>query len=87
MPCDTVNTITIDFGKADAGLLKSAMAKLYPGWEYNLVGNKLTTYGQVDESSIKREMSRQSVTAQAKRFGWSVKEQPDGKLLVQKARL
>jgi hypothetical protein len=89
MPCDTVNTITVDFGKADAELLKSAMAKLYPGLAYALGKNgRLTTSDtRFDEVAVRKEMGRQTVAAQAKRFGWSVKEQADGKLLMQKGRL
>lgn len=88
MPCDTVNKISVDFGKADPKLLGAAMAKLYPGLAYSLSkAGKLTTYGSIDESAIRKEMSRITVTAQAKRFGWGVKEQKDGTLLLQKGRL
>lgn len=67
------------------------MDKLHPGANWKLVGGKLTVRGwqasEIDAASIKREMSRQTVIAQAKRFGWSVREQPDGKLLLAKGRL
>ncbi len=92
MPCDTVNTITVDFGKADPKLLGDAMAKLYPGVDYYLNRDggtvQLTAYSRrLDETLIRKEMTRATVTAQAKRFGWSVKEQADGKLLLQKGKL
>lgn len=89
MPCDTVNTVTVDFGKADPKLLADAMAKLYPGLSYTLRKGKLTytDWRNVDEAAVRQEMGRATVKAQAKRFGWSVQEQKDGKLLLQKGRL
>ena len=91
MPCDTQNTITVDLGKADMSLLGAAMLKLYPGAVWGLNDGQLTITGRyarsLDVSAVKMEMSRQSVLMQAKRFGWSVVEKPNGQLLVQKGRL
>jgi hypothetical protein len=91
VPCDQINTASVVLSNADPKLVASAMAKLYPGVRYELNGQELTVIGRgsrsLDIAEVKREMSRQTVLAQAKRFGWSVKEQPDGKLLIQKARL
>jgi len=88
MPCDTINTATVDLGKADSKLLESAMKALYPGYDYTFAKGELNVIGRrsVDVPAIKREMAKQNVLNQAKRFGWSVKEQQDGKLLIQKAR-
>jgi hypothetical protein len=90
MPCDTINTATVDLGKADPKLLESAMKALYPGFQYTFdkVSGELNVVGRsrVDVPAIKREMAKQNVLNQAKRFGWSVKEQENGKLLIQKAR-
>lgn len=92
MPCDTVNTLTIDFNKSAPTAIKAAVSKLYPNAIYLVDNGKLILSG-INESkndvtvAVRREMSRQTVMAQAKRFGWAVKEQPDGKLLIQKAKL
>lgn len=90
IPCDTINTATVDLGRADPKLLESAMQALYPDYQYTFDKStgQLSVIGRsrVDLPAIKREMAKQNVLNQAKRFGWSVKEQTDGKLLIQKAR-
>jgi hypothetical protein len=87
VPCDTSNRFTIDFGKADPKAIEAAMAKLYPGVAYTLRAGELTSSRRIDLASVRKEMSRQTVMAQAKRFGWGVQEQKDGNLLLQKGRL
>lgn len=90
MPCDTVNSATVILGKVDSGLLKLAMDKLHPGYVYSVRGESIVIRGvntyDVDVAAIKREISRQAVLRDAKRFGWKATEQPGGKIMLQKAR-
>lgn len=93
VPCDTLNIITVKFNKADPELIKAAVNKLYPGYSYNVSADgTLEIYGLRDKKSaiqtaVKMEMTRQTVLAQAKRFGWRVAEKADGKLELLRARL
>lgn len=89
MPCDSVRTTTVDLSKVNPDVLKAAMDALGIG-SYTVVKGKVSFVdysGRVTEQRIKQEYSKQVVLSQAKRFGWAVKTQPDGKLLIQKARL
>lgn len=92
MPCDSIRKARVELGAVNPVHLKAAMDKLHPAKQWSLQGTKLVIAGagrwDVDHTTaVKQEVGRQAVMAQAKRFGWSVKEQSDGKLLVQKARL
>ena len=90
MPCDTVAIASIKLGAVDPALLKLAMDGLeYGDWRLN--GDKLVIRGKRASdaltASVKRAYSKQVVLSQAKRFGWAVKENAEGQLLIQKARL
>lgn len=93
MPCDTVSTAKVKLNAAsiDSKLLQAAMATLGVGqYDYNLNSNgEITVRNQRSSTEftakVNQAYSKQVVTSQAKRFGWQVKEQPDGKLLVMKA--
>lgn len=101
MPCDTVSSAKVKFGQETSlPTLNAAIAKLKAdGVVYNvgiarqpdgslnvfLVSRESGVSQDTLQFALKREYSRQTVMTQAKRFGWSVKEQPDGKLVVQKA--
>jgi hypothetical protein len=94
MPCDTISTARVVLGpETNRGLLDNALRELgFP--DYNVVTLKDGTLrvdvtgaytGPEFTAKVKRAYSKQVVLSQAKRFGWQVKEQPNGKLLVQKA--
>jgi hypothetical protein len=89
MPCFTIQETKVDLGKVNADLLKVAMAALgVTDYEYNPKAGKVTMRGQslsVDE--IRHEYTKQVVLSQAKRFGWTVKQSPNGKITMAKARL
>ena len=101
MPCYTMTNVTVDLSKAvkaGAGNVFAALQALgfQPAQQGDVIrfGNGEwinATTGEArlssnrDVAEISRAVSKQVVLSQAKRFGWSVKEQKDGKLLVQKA--
>ena len=94
MPCDTVNVMTVDLGNVDRTELDAAMDTLYAGMPYSLTARgQLNIQGRVFDSEaeiiskVKRQITKQVVTKQAKRFGWSVKENENGTLRLIKARL
>lgn len=77
MPCDTIQTMSVNLGKVDRELLAQALTQLgITRWE--LKGETLTVQGRrvSDElaKQIKVAYSRQVVLSQAKRFGWTMKE-------------
>jgi hypothetical protein len=87
VPCDTVQTTTVDLGKANPDILKAALEQLGIT-RYTFKNGVVTVIGSpVDASVIKQAYSKQIVFTQAKRFGWGVKTLPDGKLQILKARL
>jgi len=89
MPCDTISTIKVNLANADASTLKAAMLGLgltEGQFTYNKTSWQVTVYGgSVGRAEIVKAYGEAALMTQAKRFGWSVKRQPDGKLLVQKA--
>ncbi len=92
MPCDTINTASVTLGKADPKMVSAAMQALgYWEGNWSLSDGQLKIRGQRSSeeltAQIKREVTRQTVVAQAKRFGWSVKTTDNGKLQLLKARL
>lgn len=92
MPCDTINIASVKLGKVDPPTLKAAMEALgYQPYNWELDGETLRISGAVTSADltakVKREVTKQSVLSQAKRFGWSAKELPNGKIEVLKARL
>lgn len=92
MPCDTVSTAKVKLNAAtvDKTLLSAAMKELgISSYSVNESTGTLTVSGERTSNeftaSVNRAYSKQVVMSQAKRFGWSVNEQPDGRLVVQKA--
>lgn len=78
--------------KVQPALLSAAMTALgYAERDWSFSGSTLRIRGERSNpdltAKVKSAITRATVMAQAKRFGWGVKEQPDGKLLLQKARL
>lgn len=78
MPCDTIQTATVDLGKLDPVLLDLAMADLglTGRYVYDRAIGKITMrgYGQPTEAQIKQAYSAQVVKQTAKKFGWQIKE-------------
>ena len=78
MPCDTVQTASVELKNADKNLLAIALDLLdIRNWTYQ--ENVLTIKGMSKISGdllskIKQEYSTQIVLSQAKRFGWQMKE-------------
>ena len=91
MPCDSLAEAKIDLGKVDRKILASAMTALgFSDWRITNNGQLTIRGASASESlvaSVKQTYAKQVVVAQARRFGWKLTEQPDGKLLVQKARM
>lgn len=95
MPCDTVSTARVKLNAAtvDKTILDSVMRAMGCS-AYVLNSDGTITLqdtvrgfrgGEALTAKVNRDYARAVVTSQAKRFGWSIKEQPDGKLLVMKA--
>jgi len=77
MPCYTVSTATVQFGKnTDAELLRLALRSLglsADNYVFNRETGALTYRSYVgDLATIKRAYSEQVVNASAKKNGWSV---------------
>lgn len=81
MPCDTIQTTKIKFGKeTNPDLLNAALKEL--GLHNNIKFDQRTgeliiksRYGATaDLDQIKREYSRQVLISQASQFGWNVEE-------------
>lgn len=75
MPCDTVQTTTVEFGRnTDRELLAQALKELrISGYSID-AQNRLTlpSYQAGRLQEIKREYSRQIVLSQASKFGFKV---------------
>lgn len=82
MPCDSVQTTTVEFGKnTDRKLLIQALQAVNVG-RYDLSEDcELTLYGpsRYREQEVKREYSKQVVVAQAQKFGWKVAPLEEGR--------
>lgn len=89
MPCYTVQETKVNLERANPDILREAMNALgVINYAFNAKTGTVTVRGQsVDVADVKRAYSKQVVLTQAKRFGWTVKEQPDGKLQVLKASM
>lgn len=78
MPCNTIQTATVELGKVDEKLLVAAMNELGFGERsYVHQNGQLTVNGRALPSDlqavIKKQYSKQVVLSQAKKFGWQVK--------------
>ena len=85
MPCDSIITQSVDISKCgDAVLLSDAVSKVdMQGCRLingTVVGNQAVVGTVAD--SIKREYSKASVYASAKKMGWLVREVGPNKLQV-----
>jgi len=90
MPCNTIQTATIVFGKASLPYLKEALERMdrYPrvssstrltfdGGTYDAETGELKLRESEPETfaaELKREYSTSIVLSQAKRYGWQMKE-------------
>ena len=87
MPCDTIQTVSVTLRIADLDLLTGALVKLNlapvrtgntvffgSGESFNKETGELRVRSQETVSKIKQAYSAQIAAAQAKRFGWSLKE-------------
>lgn len=99
MPCYTTQKVDIDSGKMHLGTLMDALKAMglnprHDGYmqvawgrnRYNGSTGQMTVVSEEDALAVKRAYANQVVKSQAARFGWSVKAQPDGKLLVMKGK-
>lgn len=99
MPCYTNQRVSVDAGKMNLTILTEAVKGL--GWnvapardgilkwgvnQYDTQTGVLAVGTDEEVNEIKRAYSEQVVKSQAARFGWSVKKQQDGKLLVMKGK-
>lgn len=100
MPCYTLQKVEIDSGKMHLGELMAALKAMgynpfHPkanvvqwgnAYTYSSVTGVLSGPSEAHAMDVKRAYAQQVVKSQAARFGWSVKTQPDGKLLVMKGK-
>lgn len=100
MPCYTVSTakVKLNVKTVDQTLLKAAIDSLNTslGRSMAYATDSTGTVSLVDysgqritpeiQSAVAKAYSTQVVAAQAKRFGWAVKTNPNGTITVQKAR-
>lgn len=101
MPCDTVSTarIKLDSPNIDRALLKQAAVSLFGESGFTLASDGTLTVNANTEKSVgwvinpegakvalTKEYSKAVVFSQAKRFGWQVKQLPNGKLEVIKGK-
>ena len=89
MPCYTVRTVTVEIGQVDEHLLGLAMQSLnIPSYVYNKQAGTIDVRGRaastVELNQIKVAYSKQVVLAQAKRFGWQIKQTADNKFVINK---
>jgi hypothetical protein len=87
MPCDTIQTATVELGKVNEDLLAAAMKEL--GYKYYTYANgKVTVSGGYvsgeELAKVKQMYSKQVVMSQAKKFGWQVKQVAPMKWEVQR---
>lgn len=90
MPCDTVQTTTVEFGKnTDRKLLVQALTELrIQGYSIDTENNlTLPRYEAGKLQQIRREYSKQVVVAQALKFGFKVAPLAEGKKGVQHVRV
>jgi hypothetical protein len=85
MPCDTIQTTTVNLGKVNGDLLAKAMQSIgCPYFTYD--GERVRVAGKdVTQNEIKVAYSRQVVMSQAQRFGWQFKQTGPNKFEVIKA--
>jgi hypothetical protein len=87
MPCDTIVTVKLELKNANLTLLQKVVEEItgrkayvsgnIVSWgtgSYNKLTSQLTVRSQSDGQQIKRAYSGELVKAQAKRFGWQIKE-------------
>lgn len=95
MPCYTVTKVTLELNNANLDLLTKAVMKHTKStirsidngiaWlegSYDKTTGKLVVRSEELGKLIKREYSGEIVKAQAKRFGWTVKETSDFKYQI-----
>lgn len=102
MPCYTIQAARVDLGKAAQAGPLNIMAALNAmgaqnvnqagqfirwsqGW-LNVVTGEAYFRGSMDADQLRQAIGKEVVRSQAKRFGWSVKEESNGKLTVMKAK-
>jgi hypothetical protein len=98
MPCYTIQTVSVNLGKANLDLLEQALQVIYPrtvlrtgdvirfnnGESYNATTQELRIRNADSAKLIKRAYSAEVVKSQAKRFGWAIKETAPFQFEVQK---
>lgn len=77
MPCNSIQTATVELGKVNADLLRIALEGLGISY-YQYQNGVLTIQGRTIprdlEAKVKQAYSKQVVLTQAKKFGWQLKE-------------
>jgi hypothetical protein len=87
MPCNTMTRVKLELKKANMDLLKKAVEGIYgrvyveskdriswSGGSYDRNTGMLTVRSESEGNGIRRAYSTEIVTAQAKRFGWTMKQ-------------
>ena len=87
MPCDTIQTSTVNLGKLDTGMLMAALTTLGlgpvmvsnvirfgRGESYDIATGKMELGSRYSTSELKRAYSAEVVKSQAKKFGWQITE-------------
>lgn len=95
MPCNTITQVRLELQNANIDLLKKALEGLgklpvkdgekrlyWQGGNYNKDTGKLTVLDQKFGETVKRAYSAEIVKAQAKRFGWQVKQTSEFKYQI-----
>ena len=93
MPCDSIQTTTVEWGKnTDRKALEAALGALgLLAYGYDLSeSGTLTLYGGASgqqQQQLRREYSKQVVLAQAQKFGWRVAPLEEGRKEVRHVRV
>lgn len=77
MPCNTIQTVTVDLGKVDPLLINSAIQALGFQDYVSYRGGKLYIRGRDETETtrqVKQAYSAEVVKQQAKKMGWQLKQ-------------
>jgi hypothetical protein len=94
MPCNTITTVSSELKNVNRATLKAALVSL--GYNVREASNnlywqagsyqdgKLTARNDNQIMQVKQAYGRETVKAQAKRFGWTVKQTSDNQFEITK---
>jgi hypothetical protein len=86
MPCDTIRENKVQLTNANPEILREALASLGVT-NYTFAAGVVTTRQRLTANEINRAYSKTVLQTQAKRFGWSVKEEANRKFTLAKASM